>query len=65
MEDVDGISALKEMVTMAIEQCEDPDILDLIYKLLTFDNLVGRSRLWLRPIFIRSSGNNLHVRRYE
>ena len=34
MEDTEQINALKQMVTRAVEQCYDPDTLDLVYKLL-------------------------------
>lgn len=51
MEDSDHeIAALKEMTMKALEQCNDPDIMDLIYKLLTFDNIIRRSR-WLRLFY--------------
>lgn len=31
--------AQKQMIMQALDQCSDPDILDLVYKLLTFDNM--------------------------
>ena len=34
MEDSEQLSALKLMVARAVEQCNDPDTLDLVYKLL-------------------------------
>ena len=34
MEDTEQLSALKQMVTRAVEQCNDPNTLDLVYKLL-------------------------------
>ena len=41
MEDVDGLGGKREIVIMAVKQCNDFDILNLIYKLLTFDNSKG------------------------
>jgi hypothetical protein len=34
MDDPGGIPLLKKMVVQALESCTDPDLLDLIYKLL-------------------------------
>lgn len=33
------ISALKQLITTALEECTDPSVLDLIYKLLAFEGL--------------------------
>jgi hypothetical protein len=41
MEDADGLGIKRKMITAELEQCNDPDILDLIYKLLVFDNSKG------------------------
>lgn len=29
-------NALRQMVTQAVDQCQDTDLLDLVYKLLTY-----------------------------
>ncbi len=34
MEDADGLTAKKEMLLKTVEQCNDLDMLDLVYKLL-------------------------------
>lgn len=30
--------ALKELITIALEECNDEDTLDVVYKLLTYNN---------------------------
>ena len=41
MEDADALGILRELVTLALQQCEDIDLLDLIYKLLVSENSSG------------------------
>lgn len=36
-------SAMKELIAVALEECTDTDMLDLIYKLLTYDSIEGRA----------------------
>lgn len=52
-DDAEQIRLLKQLAAQALEQCNDPDILDLIYKLLTFDNIKRWSRFWLH-LFLSS-----------
>ncbi len=33
----DDIPILRQMIVQAADQCHDPDLLDLVYKLLTTD----------------------------
>lgn len=35
MNDDTELHALRQMVTQAVDQCQDPDLLDLVYKLMT------------------------------
>lgn len=65
MEDTDSLGSLKEMIALALDQCSDPDLLDLIYKLLTYDSIRRRSRRWLRHFFIPSTESDLLLRLYE
>lgn len=36
-------SAIKDLITKALEECEDPSLLDLVYKLLVYEDKEGQS----------------------
>lgn len=36
-------AAIKELITRALEECEDLSLLDLVYKLLVYESIEGQS----------------------
>lgn len=36
-------AAIKDLITKALEECEDPSLLDLVYKLLVYEDKEGQS----------------------
>ena len=44
-------AAIKELISKALEECEDLSLLDLVYKLIVSENIEGQSPQALSPFF--------------